>query len=163
MPKPAETQILDEVGIRLANITEVDGYFTTAARIDRARMQPYNGGDLPALNYWAGVTELAESGAGWRRRMVTVMVEYQSKTWDRPFADVAHELAADIDIALRRAPAAPAVADTEDTRLGGLVDGMEWQSKTPAIGEGQAPVVGVLMEYVITYSHPIGDPTTINQ
>lgn len=161
MNKPAELQILDAVAERLANINQANGYYTTAASIERARTTPWRSGDVPALNYWTLNSSLQESGGGWRRRVLPLYLDYRATTRDRPFLDVAYELAHDLEVALRRAPGAPAVSDPFDPRLGELVEALEWTDKTPAIGEGTAPVCGAVMEWQITYSHPIDDSTTL--
>ncbi|HKJ77745.1 MAG TPA: hypothetical protein VKA64_11135 [Gammaproteobacteria bacterium] len=161
MANPAELQILGEAERRLGNISQANGYYTTAANIARARVRPWQSGDIPAANIWTGETAWESAGTGFRRRTLALYVDYRAKTRDRPFIDVAYELAFDVDVALRRAPTAPKVADPISPRLGELVEGFEWLSKTPAIGQGNAPVCGAILEYQVVFSHPIDDPTTL--
>lgn len=161
MADPAELQIIAEAEARLANIAQANGYYTTAANIERARIKPWNSGDVPAANVWTGESEWEGGGAGFRRRALALYVDYRAKTRDRPFIDVAYELAFDVDVALRRATTAPQVANPISPRLGELVEGFEWLSKTPAIGQGSAPVCGAILEYQVVFSHPIDDPTTL--
>lgn len=161
MSTPAQTQILDAIAARLALIATANGYATTAGKIERARLGPFRSGDLPAINYWPGEDVRSAAGAGWEERQVTVFLEYYERTRDRPFSDVAAELAGDVWVALWRSAAAPAVSDSPTQALGGLVSAMVLERVTPALGEGQAPYCAALLEVVITYRRKPSTPHTI--
>lgn len=158
MPTPIQIQILDEAESRLSNISEVNEYSTTQIKIERARLTPFNSDDIPALNIWLGPDLKTGDGGGFTTRSLELVVEYHSKTRDRPFIDVAMELAADVIIALDRAIGAPTVSDQPSTRLGGLVAGIDVTSIIPAIGEGQAPWCGVMVTFKIEYGVRPSDP-----
>jgi hypothetical protein len=161
MSIPIRTQILNEIGARLALMDIAAGYFTTVNKIDRARLEPFNGYDLPALNYWADIDTRIESGGGYEEREFRVLIEYHDKTRDRPFCDVSDELAADVEIALYRSPAAGTVADNPSHALGGLVTGLFVDATQPEIGAGQTPFLGVILNLSITYKRRPDEPFTI--
>lgn len=161
MATPIQTQIVDVIGTRLANITIANGYFTTANKIKRAQLTPFVSGDLPAVNYWIGEDILTNPGGGYEDRALNVFVEYHTKNRDRPFSDVAAELANDVWTALWRAPGAPAVSDAVSANLGGLVSGITLSRYVPEIGEGQAPWCGVLIEIIVLYQSGPDGPLTL--
>jgi len=155
---PVQTKILHAIGDRLSNIKEDNGYYTTAIVIDRARLKPFSGDDIPAINYWAGSDNLVASGGNWEEREVEVAVEYHAKTYDRPFSDVAMELASDINIAVNRSVEHPSVSDNPSRRLGNLISGLNVTSIVPAIGEGASPYCGALVTFVCKYRVSMTDP-----
>jgi len=53
MGTPAPTTILTEIGLRLANITTGNGYNFTVKKVARSRLEPFDGYDLPCVNYWS--------------------------------------------------------------------------------------------------------------
>ncbi len=161
MSTPIGTQILDEIGDRLTNITETNGYFTTYGKIDRTRLKPFGVSDLPALNYWPGEDVLIETGFKWTKRLLAVFIEYHNMTRDEPFSDVINEMAADIIIALNRATGAPAVSDDHSHSLGGLISQIKVETISPAIGEGQTPWCAVAIEFSIEYKVAPNDPFAI--
>ena len=154
-------QILDEIGARLALIKESTGYHTTVAKLERARLTPFQDYDLPAINYWPDLDERRNAGGGFEERELTVLVEYHDKTRDRPFSDVASELASDIWIALWRATTAGAVSDQPSSALGGLVSGVLLRAVQPEIGEGQTPFCGTLLNITILYKRRPDAPFSI--
>jgi len=158
---PVITQIMDAVGARLANISEVNGYNTTQKKIERATLSPFKSGDIPALNYWYDADTRTNAGGGFEERSVDVLIEYHAKNRDRPFTDVAAELAADVWVALWRDVSAPAVTDPVSSKLGDLVSGMLLQEAQPQIGEGQTPYCGVLMRVSITYKRRPENPFVV--
>lgn len=157
---PAITQIMELVGLRLRNIAETEGYFTTVRRIERARMTPWQPYDLPAANYWPTDAVSRPEQYGEDARAVTVFVEYHDKTRDEPFCDVADRLAHDIVTALNRSPTAPGVADAPSYDLGGSVVALAYEGHDYEIGEGQAPWCGVLVRFRIEFRAPSLDMTT---
>lgn len=158
---PIEIQILDEIGARLALIDEASGYFTTVKKIERGKLDPFDGYDLPALNYWSGLDSVVASGGGYDDCEFSVLIEYHDKTRDRPFTDVSAELAADVQNALFRATGAGTIADLPSFALGGLVTGIKVQTKEPEIGTGQKPFLGTLLNCTVTYKRKPSDPFTI--
>ena len=161
MSSTAETQILDEVGARLAGITQANGYFHDGGEIDRARQEPYKPHDLPRINYWHGANRRDDAGHGMEQRTLDLSVALYDKTWDRPFVDVADELHADGLIALFRSTSAPAVSDQISPALGGLVTTCYLADWTPAIGSGQKPWCGAFLTFRVQYNVRPMDPFTI--
>lgn len=158
MTTPVQVSILDAVENRLKSIKTANGYNTTANRIRRATLTPFREDDLPAINYWPGLDRRLSQGAGWVERELLLAVEYYDRTRDRPFSDVALELASDIALAMIRAPASPLPADQPEFTLGGLVRSTQLVTATPQIGEGQAPWCGVAIEYALAYRVSASNP-----
>jgi hypothetical protein len=154
---------MDVVEARLANITTANGYFSDMATPERARLTPFNEADLPAINLWHGddVYNPGASGGGFSERELTVVLEARDKTRDRPFVDVAAELASDMLIAINRDTASPQVSDQPSTRLGGLVSGIQLRTYTPELGEGQKPWCGATLVFAVNYRVQNTDPLTI--
>jgi hypothetical protein len=161
MPTPVQVSILAAVEARLKSIKTANGYTTTAGRIKRATLTPFREDDLPALNYWPGTDRRLSQGAGWVERELLVAIEYYDRTRDRPFSDVAYELAADVGIAMLRAPAAPLTSDQPEFTLGGLVRSTQLLTATPQIGEGQSPWCGIALEYAFAYRVSASNPTVL--
>jgi len=161
MPDSAIKQIMDETGARLALIKTVNGYSFTAKKIDRARRKPWRPGDLPAINYWNDEDKFESAGHGHEKRSLSVFVEVHTATMDEPFTDIAAALAADICTSLYRKSDAPSTSDAASPALGGLVTRVIVDSILPAIGEGQTPYCGVLIELTIKYNLEINNTFTI--
>lgn len=148
---PAVTLILDMVEARLGNIRAERGYHTSPKKIDRARLKPFQGYDLPAINLW--VTNLNVTSRQYRRdkRMVSLFVEMHDMTRDNPFTSVAEKMAADIVHGLNRDITAPLLSDPVSRDLGGKVTSFDFKGYDYEIGEGQAPWCGVLVRFEISY------------
>lgn len=151
MDAPIQTLILDEVEARLASIKTANGYTRTVTKPKRATMMPFQDTDLPGVNFWPGEDRITGRGAGFVLREMALFVECYDLTRDRPFPDVAFEIARDITIALHRTLAAPAVTDNPEQSFGGLITSLQLTSTTPQIGTGQAPWCGALMTYSVAY------------
>jgi hypothetical protein len=151
MPTAVQTQILDLIAARLAIITEANSYSFTVTDIKRASMTPFQKQDLPAINYWAGADELVRMDYGMEVRRLPVFIESHDITRDRPFVDVAFEIAGDIWTALWRDVLAPTPTDNPSAALGGKVDSIVLESIQPLIGEGQSPYCGVLIQITVNY------------
>jgi len=159
---PVQTQILDVVGERLKNITEANGYFTTLQKIERANLEPFKNQDMPAINYHMADDNLVKPiNTAQHERVISVLIEYYTLTRDRIFTDIANELYADIAIALERDVSAPLVADQVSIRLGKIVARLEFETMTPAIGNGQSPYCGAIVLVRITYWVDRHDPFTL--
>lgn len=147
----AVTTIMTEVGARLGNITTGNGYNTTAAKIDLARLRPFQGHDLPAINYWPTKLDSEKNKYGGDSRIIHLFVEYHSKTRDEPFTTLAEKLAADVVHGLNRATGAPQVSDDISPNLGGTVTDIRFLGYDYIIGEGQKPWCGALIQFEIVY------------
>ena len=161
MSTPVETQILNEIALRLALIVESFGYSSSVKKIKRGSLTAWKGEELPAINYWAGSTGFIERGAGFVKQETEILIEYHTTTRERPFVDIAHELSADVLIAVNRDPSTPLVGDDPSVALGGLVESMQQTSSLPVIGEGQSPYCGVLVTYSAVYKTKPNDPFTL--
>lgn len=151
MATPAITTILDEVGARLAKISTQNEYNYTVKRIDRARLEPFKGYDLPAINYWCTNVTNQRNVYNDDNRIVELYVEIHSLTRDEPFIDVANLLAADVVTALNRATSAPKVSDTPDYELGGTISDFNFNGYDYEIGQGEKPWCGCLVKFTISY------------
>lgn len=150
--------ILDEIGARLENITVANGYRDTikAYAIERGRLEPFENGDLPAVNYWSGPERLVDKQGNVETRELPVMVEGYKILGEGNFNDVAIKFGNDIATALFRATTAPTVADTESPALGGIVEVLRVESVTPVIQKSQAPWCAVFLELTIQFSIFLG-------
>ena len=151
MADPAPTQILDIVDTRLANITTANGYYTTVKKIERARLKPFNGYDLPGINYWCTSLDNERTVYDDDNRSLNLYVEYHSLTRDEPFMDVADKLAADVIVALNRADANPKVSDDPNYDLNDAISDLVFNGYDYEIGEGQKPWCGALVRFTLKY------------
>lgn len=151
MADPAVIAILTEIGARLANITEANGYHYTAKKIEEARVEPFIGYDLPAINYWC--TSLGNSRTVYNddERSLDLAIEIFSLTRDESFIKVVSKLAADVVTSLVRTVAAPKVSDDPDYDLGETVSDLIFESYDYLIGAGQDPWCGALLRFTIKY------------
>lgn len=154
---PAETQILDELELRLAGIKESNGYSVTLRDIERGKLTPFKGEDVPAVNYWPTTHSRIDAEYGLDQHTLRVMIDARAKTRDENFPDVAAKLIADIVTALNRKPSAPKVSDDEDYDFEETVSSVLMTDSGYQIGEGQKPWVGALVEVEIVYDSASGD------
>jgi len=153
----AVNSILDLVAARLKLITTANGYNTEVKKVRRARLTPWKGYDLPAINYWStGVKSRRNKYAG-DERSIALFIEYHYKTSDDPFIDIAGKLASDVVTALNRAVSAPKVSDAPDLDLGETVSDLIFDGYDYEISEGQAPWCGALVKFTIKYNADIND------
>lgn len=151
-PIPLNKSILDQIGLRLANITVANGYINTICKIKRAQLEPFKGYDLPAVNYWPTnlVNEVGQYNTD--NRIINLVIEAHTKTMDEPFTDICDKLAADIITGLNRAPAAPKVVDPVSLDLGGIVGEFTNTGYDYQVGQGQAPFCGVVLTFSIKFT-----------
>ena len=151
MTTPTATTILTEIGLRLANITEANGYHNTVKSVDRARLKPFKGYDLPAVNYWSTGMQNERTVYNDDNRTLSVFIEIHDMTRDLPFVDIANLLASDVVRVIARTDAAPKVSDTPDYNLTDTVDDLILRNVSFIIGEGQDPWTGALIEFEVKY------------
>jgi len=151
MADPAPTQILDEIATRLANITIANGYYTNIKKIERARLEPFKGYDLPCINYWCTSLDNERNVYDDDNRSLNLYIEIHDLTRDDPFMDVADKLASDVVTALNRADGSPKVSDDADYELGETVSDMVFSGYEYEIGSGQKPWCGALVRFNIKY------------
>jgi len=145
------TTILDEIENRLGNITTANGYFSSVdGVIDRGKLTPWDGKDLPAINLWSTGFDNGRSEYGDELRQIKVYIEIHDKTRDENFVDVANKLAADVVTAICRSTAAPKVSDDPSHDLGSIVEDILLDAVDMIIGEGQAPFCGALCRFTVT-------------
>jgi hypothetical protein len=157
-----QTQILDVIGARLANITIANGYSVTVQKLERARIKPFKNGDLPFINYYFIGDELANTlNTQFEERSLSCVIEFYDITRDKIFSDVASELMMDVKIAIDRDTAAPLVSDLPSFKLGGLVSKLECSSMSPVIGDGQSPYCGSIINLSTNYKVKRDTPFTI--
>lgn len=149
--------ILDKIGARLKNITTDNGYFNTIVKIARARLKPFNGYDLPAVNYWP--TNLSNEVSKYNTdiRTLNLIIEAHTKTRDEPFTDVCDRLASDIITGLNRSTSAPLVSDPASLDLGETVEDLILLGYDYQVGQGQEPFCGIVATFSITYSTEVSN------
>jgi len=159
---PVVTQILDEIELRLGNISVANGYFLDIEKLERARLTPLKNSDMPAITFYSGVNELREFKYGLDFRSVNVVVECYTMTRDSNFNDLSQLLASDLEVALHRDTSAPTVTDDVSTALGGLVEQLIINSATPVMGENnKSPYCGAVLSLQVNYKVKKGDPYTL--
>lgn len=160
MAEPANTLILDLVAARLANITTANGYYYTAKKVERARLTPFKGYDLPSINYWP--TGLSSEIDEYRvdKRTMNLYIEIHNETRDDPFTTIADRMAADVVTALNRTTAAPKVSDDANINLNGAVESLNYLGHDYEIGQGQAPFCGAIVKIEIVYNTAINNMFT---
>lgn len=152
MTDPVNKQFFNEVELRCANITEANGYNFDVNKIDRARLVPFKGYDIPAINIWS--TNVANERPNYDsdQRDLYLFIEVHHKTMDLPFVDVCDMLAQDLVIALNRAVSAPLVSDDEDPDLGGICDDLIFLGYDYQVGQDKEPFCAILAEFIVRYT-----------
>lgn len=153
---PKTTTILNEIAARLAKVTVANGYNNTLKAIARARSEPFNGYDLPAVNYYHGNISIVQARHHKTEHTMELIIEAHTKSHDEPFINLADSLDADIVISLYRATTAPKVSDTVNLNLGGLVEQFKYVNFDPFIGGGEKPFCGAFLKFNIIYETTIG-------
>lgn len=151
MSTPAVTVILAEIGLRLANITTDNGYHYTIKKIEEAKVEPFNGYDLPAVNYWCTNLSNERSVYNDDNRSLELFVEIFALTRDETFTKVVGKLAADVVTGLTRATTAPAIWDVPDYDLNETISDFIFDGYDYLIGQGQEPWCGALVKFTIKY------------
>lgn len=152
MALPAITAILNEVGNRLANITVLNEYNYDMKKIERARLKPFNGYDLPAISYWSTSIGNERNSYNDDNRAIELYVECHNKTMDEPFIDIANLLAQDVITSLVRTNLAPKVSDLPNYDLNETVQDFVLNGWDFMIGEGQNPFCGILVSFTIKFT-----------
>lgn len=155
-----QDQILVDVEARLTGNMKITnaGYYATVAKITNATLKPFNGDDLPALNFWPGTDQIVLRGAGFEEHELEIFVEYYDRSRDLPFSQIVFKLAADVRLALHRSVAAPEKTDPPEPTLGGKLQTLQLESVVPQLGQGQAPWCGVLCSFTARYRVKSSDP-----
>ena len=143
--------ILDEIDKRLNRISTANGDAVTIAKVTRARLKPFQDGDLPAVNYWVTQDSVEKRDYNAETHALSVTIEAYDKTRDRPFIDVAIDLSAGVANTLFRE-----IANAYSPALGGIIQSLQVDSMQPVIGEGQAPWCGAIIELTIRYRTALG-------
>jgi hypothetical protein len=151
MADPINKTYLDKIDARLKLITTTNEYANTIKRVERARLKPFKGYDLPAINYWPVNLANSTDQYGMDTRENIIFVEAHTKTRDEPFTDICDVLAKDIVTALNRAPANPKVSDSESIDLGGVVENFNFLGFEYQIANGQTPFCGILAQFLMRY------------
>lgn len=156
--RSAEEDLLEEIGERLSLLKRPSlGYKHQIKVIGRARADPFEPGDIPALNYYSTSDTFISKAYGIETRAITVVIESHAMTRDKPFNDVARELKLDIVTAINRATTAPKVSDQPSLKLGGLADNVVFTESLYLIGEGQAPWCAARVEMEVSYKTRAGE------
>jgi len=160
MTTPAATAILSEIVARMGNIKTSNGYNTTVKKVERAKLEPFKGYDLPAVNVWPTSINNQTLAYDQDQRSMTVMVEIHDLTRDDPFSTVVEMLAADVVTAINRSTNLPAVSDTENNNLNDTVSDLVFDGYDYQIGNGQKPFCGALVRFTVKYITNTNNMTT---
>lgn len=152
MALPATTQILNDIVARMANISIANGYLTDIVKIECAKLEPFQGYDLPAINVWPTALTTAKSTMISEERHFNIMIEAHDYTHDEPFSTVAERLAADIVTAINRHPDFPKATDSENKNLNATVSDCQLDGYDYEIGRGQKPFCGTLVRFTVKYN-----------
>ena len=157
---PATKTIFDEIESRLSNMTTANGYYRDIGKIGRARLEPYTGADLPAVNFWAVNLRSEQAAYGLESRELILYIEIHDITRDRPFIDIADELASDVIRAISRSTLSPRVTDPKIPieNVNVVFQGYDYE-----IGQGQKPFCGALLSFSIQYHANINDLENIEK
>lgn len=139
--------ILNEIDKRLKRIGIANGDTVTIAKVTRARLKPFQDGDLPAVNYWVTQDIVEKREYNVETHALNISIEAYDKTRDRPFIDIALDLSAGIANTLFRE-----IANADSPALGGIIQSLQVDSMQPVIGEGQAPWCGAIIELTARYT-----------
>ena len=148
---PVWTQMLDELGLRLNNISVVNGYFTDINLIERSRANPFKTDDLPAMTYWKNADRATEKRLGTAQRELRVGIEFYSKSNDGDLDAFSDKFFSDLFIALYRNPANPLVTDDPDPMFKDKKFLVSLDQLQPIISEGSKPRFGVVAIITFTY------------
>ena len=151
MATPAVNTILTEIGARLSQITTANGYNYSFKKVVEARLEPFVGYDLPAINYWLTNVSNERNTYNDDDRSVELAIEAFSTTRDDAFTRVVSKLAADVVTALTRKTSAPKVSDTPNFDLNETVSDFIFDGYDYEIGEGQKPWCGAMLRFTIKY------------
>ena len=151
MATPAVNTILTEIGARLSLITTANGYNYTFKKVEEARLEPFVGYDLPAINYW--LTNVSNESSIYNNdsRSIELAIEAFSATRDESFTRVVSKLAADVVTALTRKTSSPKISDDPNYNLDETVSDFLFNGYDYEIGEGQKPWCGALLQFTIKY------------
>lgn len=154
-------QIRDEVGLRLQNITEANGYSTTLICIERGRVDPLDDRDLPGINFWK-LDDVADDKRYTRQqRTLRIGFEMYDTTRDDDVDTISDGFMSDIFIALYREPANPRVDDEPRPFFPNKQLVVSIDVLRPLISQGSSPRVGVFGIISFTYSVNNLDPNTL--
>lgn len=148
---PVWTQMLDELGLRLQNISVVNGYFTDIHVLERSRANPFKTDDLPAMTYWKAADRLTNRRLSQTQRELRVGVEFYSKSNDGDLDTFSDQFFSDLFIALYRNPANPLVTDNPDPMFKDKKFVVGLNQLQPIISEGSKPRFGVVAIITFTY------------
>ena len=159
------TQILDLIEPRFKIITTANGYSNDVGNaVKRATLTPFASQDHPSINFWTDGFVQVKDSFGKDKVTLNVKVEGRNITRDEPFVTTVSSLMKDIHTGLHRDPVnGPLFTDTRVLNLGDVVEDIRLTGATFYIGEGQAPVCAVYMEYEIDCYVRLGDLTVFSK
>ena len=149
---PAVTDILDKIHSRLEGITTDNGYNYTVRKITRAKLTPFKGYDLPAINYWCTTTANERNSYGNDLRQIELFIEMYENTRDNPFIDVVDLLAEDVVTSVVRSVSSPAVSASPNYDLDETIQELVLNGWDYIVGEGQKPFCGALVNFSCLYT-----------
>lgn|GEM_PF-1514689 len=154
-------QILDSVNTHLGFITLANGYHYDIQKIEHERIKPFNGFDIPAINYWElgfSIGDAGELAYGYDKRILPVYFEGYNAKWDDGKSNIeADQFAADILTCLYRTSAAPKVSDSISRNLGDLVAHTKINQVQYIVDASDKPYCGVLVVVEFHFFAKIGD------
>ncbi len=157
MSLTALQQIMNEIEVRLNNITVANGYNYDVLRVlkqhDIFEAKAFLSDDVPIALFFLENDEQDGEAHCIDRRIATVHVGmfYSGESSDCNNFDEIEQLGADLFIALNRSTTAPLTTDTPSVRLGYLLEKMDMRIKTPLSGQEISPWYGLLTTYNMAY------------
>ena len=158
MPSPVWTQMLDEVGSRLANISVTNGYFNNVKRLQRARRNPFKTDDLPAMTYWKVSDRNDGELYANKQRELRVAIEFYSSSNDGDLDLITDQFFSDLFIALFRDPGSPLVTDQPLPMFSDKFFNVNIESLQPIASEVSKPKLGVFAIVSLSYQINNFDP-----
>lgn len=155
------TQIRDEFDNRLNNISVTNGYSTDITKIEKARTNPFDNDDLPAINFWK-IDDSAEDKKYTRQqRTLRVGIEYYTFSNEDNVDTISDNFMTDLIISLYRDPNAPLVTDNPVPMFADKQFIMTVDLLRPIISQGSSPRLGVFAIISCTYAVNMLDPNTL--
>jgi hypothetical protein len=148
IPDTCVEQIMDKIAERLALITTTNGYSQTVTKIDKNRISPFKGYDLPKINFWNQGLEwdyTADQSYEEDKRILPVFIEGYCIKWEDGAQETAERFGSDIITCLYRGVDKPTIWDKKNYDFDGLVSAIKPQSLTYVVDESATPFCGCLV------------------
>ena len=144
--------ILNEIGLRLENISQANGYSFDINKIVRSAVNEFSGDDLPIIFYRGENDTLVQNQTHNEERLMIVTITGFARTRDYALIDQAYKFGADIHAAINRFSKSPQLLDDIDLDLGCLIEALDVREIVPIVGTGDQPFYGVEVVSEVKYN-----------